>query len=232
MKIIAISDFHGVLPEITEKADVLFIAGDISPFNIQFNKPAVYDWLWNEFSNWIKNIPVEKVYLVPGNHDAVFQGMPKYKLNDLKMHTELKLYVLNHQTEYYIDDNGKSWSIFGTPYCSLYGNWPFMVDDFILKQKFSTIPQDVDFIITHDPPYGIGIIDAFDFDVYNGSYNHRGNKPLVEQLKKTNFNWLFCGHIHGGDHNPVTWGDSHLVNVSLMDEQMKLTHKPFIININ
>lgn len=39
MKTIAISDLHGLLPEIVEPADIMFICGDISPLHIQFNKP-------------------------------------------------------------------------------------------------------------------------------------------------------------------------------------------------
>ena len=44
MKIAGISDLHGYLPNI-EKSDILLIAGDISPLNIQFNKPEMKKWL-------------------------------------------------------------------------------------------------------------------------------------------------------------------------------------------
>ena len=50
LKIAAISDIHGFLPEITEPADVLLIAGDISPLHIQFNKPAMKIWIETEFA--------------------------------------------------------------------------------------------------------------------------------------------------------------------------------------
>jgi hypothetical protein len=42
MKTIAISDLHGLLPEIVEPADIMFICGDISPLHIQFNKPEMW----------------------------------------------------------------------------------------------------------------------------------------------------------------------------------------------
>ena len=38
LKIVAISDMHGKLPVIKEPADIMLIAGDIVPLEIQFNK--------------------------------------------------------------------------------------------------------------------------------------------------------------------------------------------------
>ena len=69
MKLIAISDLHGNLPEIKEKADIMIIAGDISPLNIQGNKPKMIKWLKTTFIDWINSLNVEKVHLIAGNHD-------------------------------------------------------------------------------------------------------------------------------------------------------------------
>ena len=38
MKVTAISDLHGNLPIIDKPAEIMLIAGDVIPFNIQFNK--------------------------------------------------------------------------------------------------------------------------------------------------------------------------------------------------
>ena len=38
LKIVAISDLHGNLPIIDKPAEIMLIAGDVIPFNIQFNK--------------------------------------------------------------------------------------------------------------------------------------------------------------------------------------------------
>ena len=69
MKLIAISDLHGNLPVIEENADIMIIAGDISPLIIQRNKPKMIEWLKTDFIDWINSLNVEKVYLIAGNHE-------------------------------------------------------------------------------------------------------------------------------------------------------------------
>ena len=69
LKISAISDLHGYLPKIDEPADIMLIAGDIMPFEIQFNKLEGKRWLENDFAEWIKELPMEEVYMVAGNHE-------------------------------------------------------------------------------------------------------------------------------------------------------------------
>ena len=69
MRLIAISDLHGNLPEIKEQADIMIIAGDISPLYIQGRKSDMISWLKNEFIDWINSLNVETVYLIAGNHE-------------------------------------------------------------------------------------------------------------------------------------------------------------------
>ena len=69
MRLIAISDLHGNLPEIKEQADIMIIAGDISPLYIQGRKSNMTNWLKNEFIDWINSLNVETVYLIAGNHE-------------------------------------------------------------------------------------------------------------------------------------------------------------------
>ena len=71
LRVAAISDIHGYFPTIEEPADILLIAGDISPLEIQFDKPKMKIWLETEFAYWVKNLPVERVFLIAGNHDLL-----------------------------------------------------------------------------------------------------------------------------------------------------------------
>ena len=234
MKIIAISDLHGYLPSIKEKADILCICGDISPLNIQFNKPEMLNWLHGPFMEWIKSVPVEKVYLIAGNHDAWFEGASKAKLMELQFLSSNKLVYLDNEVTHYIDDNGKLWSIFGTPYCKVFGTWPFMRTEETLVEKYAEIPDEVDIILSHDTPYGVGGQDLILETVRWSNHNlkHIGNKPLVNRLKDVKYKILFHGHIHSSSHCPDEFGTGKVVNVSVVDESYDLVYDPYILEIN
>ena len=75
LKIVAISDLHGNLPDIIEPADIALIPGDIVPLAVQFNNPGSKEWLENTFANWVNNLPVDAVFLTAGNHDAYFANL-------------------------------------------------------------------------------------------------------------------------------------------------------------
>lgn len=118
MKVCAISDLHGYLPEI-EKSDILLICGDISPLEIQFNKPKMKVWLETEFAYWIKSLPVDKVYMVAGNHDAYFEGINPMNLAELKCNVISNLFIY---CDFIVHRHEKiEYKIFGTPYCHILG---------------------------------------------------------------------------------------------------------------
>ena len=74
LKITAISDIHGDLP-IIDPCDVLCICGDIVPLEIQRNYTKSVAWLAGRFVNWCEELDCEKVIIIAGNHDFVFQSM-------------------------------------------------------------------------------------------------------------------------------------------------------------
>ena len=218
LKIVAISDLHGNLPVITEPADIMLLAGDIVPLNIQFNKYECKKWLEGEFAEWIKALPVEDVFMVAGNHDAYFEGLNKTNMGLFRQACNFKLKYLQNDTLIYYTNDGDPVKIFGTPYCHRYGNWPFMRDEEYMEKKFQEIPEDVDIIISHDPPYGVGQVDCILQDCRRSTDGdpHKGNIPLANRIKDLSFRLLVCGHIHSGDHSLV----NNCVNVSHIDEYM------------
>lgn len=233
MKIIAISDLHGQLPAIKESADIMLIAGDISPLNYQRDLEIMDYWLKDSFLSWINTLAVEKVYLIAGNHDFYFERSSRSDILSLEHLSGGKLIYLENEMTTYTDSTGKSWSIFGTPYCHQFGFWPFMYSNDVLKQEFEDIPEEVDIIITHDPPYNI---NQHDCTLQKAVPKHigwepLGNKPLREQLEKTKFKLLCCGHIHSGNHQITHFNDGRVVNVSLLDEYYDMTYNPCIIEL-
>ena len=52
-------------------------------------------------------------------------------------------------------------------------------------------------------------------------------EELGEVIDKKKPKYVFCGHIHSGDHVPYTKDGVTVVNCSLKDEDYKITYKPF-----
>jgi len=233
LKICALSDLHGYLPEITEPADIMLLAGDVIPLKIQFNKPASKTWLETEFAYWIKGLPVDKVYMVAGNHDAYFEGINQMQLAAFKQACDFKLIYLKNDWIIHRHE-GYSIKIFGTPYCHIFGNWPFMRTDEYMEEKFKAIPDEVDIIISHDPPYGICQVDQI-LEITrwsNESLRHCGNPPLAKRLSEIKCSLLVCGHIHSGDHDPFDYNGCIIANVSALNENYKLHYEPFYYELN
>ena len=231
LKVVAISDLHGFLPEITEAADIAIIAGDTIPLEIQFNKPKSKEWLETTFANWVKTIPVDRVFMIAGNHDAYFESVKQS--NILALHQACgNLIYLKNEVGHYYDDWGQLWSIFGTPYCHIFGNWPFMRSDDYMTEKFKEIPDKVDIIISHDPPWACGDVDVIlEGPTHKAGrmFQHLGNKPLRARIEKVDYKLLVCGHIHGGDHDlNEGW---KAVNVSHLNEYYEPYYPPFYIEL-
>lgn len=224
LKIGGSSDFHGYLPKV-EPVDVFCIVGDISPLSFQFNMPKMQEWLMNDFVNWVNAIPADKVVLVAGNHDVWFERASEYKLFDLEKATNFKLKYLKNEPWNYIGSDGESWSFFGTPYCHIFGQWPFMRDSYTLTGHFSAIPDVVDIIISHDPPFGINDVDVINekLSYHSNDMSHVGNVELAERLKNVDFKLLMCGHIHSGNHTL----EDKCVNVSLLNERYSPVYNVF-----
>lgn len=230
VKIVAISDLHGYLPEIIEPADIMLIAGDIFPLNIQFKKYESQEWVNHEFSEWIKNLPVKKVYLVAGNHDSFFESMNKNQLKMMLMSCNNKLVYLENETTIHEIDNEHSITIFGTPYCHIFGRWPFMREESYMSEKFKEIPNYCDIIISHDPPFDVNKCDCIlqDGHTYKDENKHLGNKPLTARINNVNYKLLVCGHIHSGEHQLV----NKVTNVSYVDEFYQPVFEPFYTDID
>ena len=224
LKIVATSDLHGFLPEIIEEADIMIIAGDIVPLDIQFNLTESETWLEGIFAQWIKALPVKKVYMIAGNHDAYFEDTYLFSSGCFEEACEDKLVYLENEYAIY-NHEGQAVKIFGTPYCHIFGNWPFMISNECLEEKFKQIPDQVDIIISHDPPFAYGDADIILEPCFYGDSRHKGNHPLAKKLFEVDYKLLFCGHIHSGDH---TFNEKYkIANVSYVNEQYKPYYPPF-----
>lgn len=230
MKVIALSDLHGTLLPVEdyfEPCELVCICGDIVPLNIQANSRKTRQWLINKFKPWCESLPCDKVIFIAGNHDIY--------LNNLDfMYTQFpkdkKVTYLFHEKYVYTSKSGKEYSIFGTPYCKLFGNWAFMEMDDKLEELYSDIPENLDILLVHDQPYGYGdILEENSAPWADGS--HIGNKPLVEAVLKKQPRYMFTAHLHTATHECVEINNTKRYNVSIKDEQYNPVYDPLVIEI-
>jgi Icc-related predicted phosphoesterase len=87
-----------------------------------------------------------------------------------------------------------------------------------LKEKFSRIPGGLDILLSHGPAYGL--CDKILMPAWAGcSDGNLGSTELRAAVERAKPAWLFCGHIHSGEHSAVECGPTKAVNVSLVDEE-------------
>ena len=221
MLIGAISDLHGNLIDIYP-CEVLFICGDISPLRLQFNMEEMEYWITNEFLPWCEKLSCERIFLIAGNHDA-FLERKKEKFKSLLLGSKV-VYLENELSEY-ITDNGDCYKIFGTPYCHIFGNWPFMRTDEVLRNKFFDIPEDCDIVFSHDCPFGTGDV------CLELNEKHRGSIPLRDAIIRSKPRYLFTGHLHSANHNCEILEDTEVYNTSIVNERYEVSYEPLYLNI-
>ena len=219
MKLGAISDIHGNFPAVS-KCDIFVIAGDISPEAIEFNMPEMKKWMMTNFLDWIKEIPAKRIVLIAGNHDVWLNKASSSEIRELIKQTDDKLIYLENQA-CEIEINDETWKIFGTPYCHIFGPFPFMHEEHILAEKFAEIPEEIDILISHDPPFGTSNADVI---LESKRKNrHVGNKELTKRLDSVKYKLHICGHIHSGSHEL----ENSCVNVSFVNENYEVWYSVF-----
>lgn len=226
LKVLATSDLHGNMPYITTPFDLLLICGDICPAHDHYFSYQI-EWIQYEFSKWINTLPFKnefsKVVFIPGNHDFALERIQKEHLDVFNIETQNRcVFLRNTGYNYeYISDNGlETLSIFGTPYCKIFGSWAFMVSDQKLEEKFSEIPDGLDILITHDSPSlnELGKIHS-GWSAGTDAGNHILDRFILEKKPK----FVFSGHIHSGNHAFEKVGDTYMANVSYINEE----YRPF-----
>ena len=209
MKIAAFSDSHGLLPQI-DPVDVVVIAGDISPLQIQRNDVMMSIWFQDEFLRWCKDLPCERVIFTAGNHDFYFYNYAAMramiKESDLK---DKVIFLADEKYEY----DGKVF--YGCPWCTGPLGWAFT--DKKVELFYKLIPN-CDILITHQPPKVDALGTSYPGQAWARDF---GSKRLLKAIEERNIKYNFCGHIHTGTHNGIEYNGTKFYNVSLLDESYK-----------
>lgn len=140
IRVACISDTHSILPKV-EPCDILLLGGDICDNG---SAVAQVGWLYDVFKPWLEKVPAKHIVGIAGNHDLVFGKNSELVPRGLKWHYLQGTIIEIEGLKIY----GLPWSL------PIWG--AFQLDEEGLKRKCSQIPDDIDIIVSHGPPYGIG----------------------------------------------------------------------------
>lgn len=213
IRICIISDTHGYHDAVKiEPCDILVCAGDCTD---DIGRASLRNFLV-----WWEKQPAKHKILIAGNHDGAFDKWP-----DL---ARLMIKEISPDT-IYLQDNGceiEGIKFWGSPYTPTFFNWYFMRDrGDAIKRHWDMIPDGIDFLVTHGPPFPI--LDVSGFDGANCGCSDLRN--AVEKIKPK----IHCfGHVHHSyGMKEKTWEDGKktiFINASICDEAYRPKRSPFI----
>ncbi len=206
MKFVCISDTHGKHRKMRiPDGDVLIHAGD---FTMGGREQEIAD-----FNFWLESLPHMHKVVVPGNHDMLFEsspGLARVLLPAAK--------VLIHE-EVVVE----GMRVFGSPWTPVFHDWAFNYKQTEANERWSTIPDGVDVVVTHGPARCI-------LDNTKRTGERAGCPALLKRLQQVRPKLHICGHIHEGRGWAVIDGITH-VNASMLDYNYQPTNEAIIIDI-
>lgn len=231
MKILATSDLHGNLNKLNPTGhDVVVIAGDFAPIN-GFSKWHMHDqkkWIQKTFMKFVNSYPNIKFVIVPGNHDLCLDKNKTTIYPDIDYSIDWSpnaCLLIDEKVE--IDGV----VFYGTPWIPIISySWAFEVDTDKQMEMFAKIPENVDILVTHSPPH---IPNSF-IDRSTQYYISEafGSNALATEIFNKKPKYVFCGHIHSGEHSMVNFDGTHIYNVSRVNEDYNIAYEPISLDIN
>ncbi len=230
MKIVVISDTHTKHKRLTiPECDVLIHCGDFTYYGKY--------WEVRKFCWWFEKQPGKHKIVVAGNHEQTFDYThPQYNPAAkaiLSRHVDDNIYYLEDK-ELIIDGI----KFYGTPWTPWFFDWGFngIIDRELpytrgdvtsLSEIYAKIPEDVQVLICHGPPYDI-LDQSFTDDERCGSVEMR--KLTSEKLSQLRL--YLCGHIHEARGVEVADGGVTFVNASSLGRDYKTISPPVVIQLD
>lgn len=228
MRIVALSDQHGHLPDIPQ-CDLLIIAGDVcpdrfDPFLAMHAPEQQRFWFDQHARPWLAETPAAHKLMTWGNHVWCGQACSFRADSPAQaLTTDLQILVDEGTT---VPTTAGAVSVWATPWSSPFMNWAFMKLSTELEAVYAQIPDGIGILVSHQPPYGHG---DRTFNFGSGRVDHLGSRELLEAIDRVRPKPVICGHIHDGygrtEHDGIP-----VYNVSVVDEQYRLVHPPTVID--
>lgn len=210
MKIVCLSDTH-----LTHQRDRLDVPdGDLLLHAGDATSLGTIDEI-RQFRDWYAALPHRHKIFVAGNHDWGFQRDPDAARAALGPDI---LYLQDSEVTI------AGLRIYGSPWQPEFCDWAFNLPrGHALLAKWKRIPSQVDVLITHGPPLGIGDRTLRGEPVGCHDLLHEVTVRIRPRLH------LF-GHIHEGygqyDQDGIVF-----LNASVVDAHYRIAHPPLVIDL-
>jgi Icc-related predicted phosphoesterase len=206
-KIVLLSDTHNSHEQITvPDGDILIHAGDAT------NRGQIDEIV--DFNRWFSQLPHKYKIFVAGNHDWLFEKRPKYSQSLLASSV---IYLQDSSVEI------EGLKIYGSPWQPAFFDWAFNLKrGKQLAKKWALIPNDIDVLITHGPPFGI--LD----ETPRGDF--AGCEELRKRVETVRPRLHVFGHIHSG-YGAAEKFCVRFVNASNCDEDYLPTNAPIVVDL-
>jgi Icc-related predicted phosphoesterase len=228
VKICVISDTHTKEKKLTiPECDILIHCGD-------FTWDGKY-WDVKRFYWWLQKQPATYKVIIAGNHEITFDK------NHSKYNPSCRALLAGCPDEdiYYLENSGIelfNLKIYGTPYTPEFYGWGFngIVDRDLpfkrgtsLSEMHAQIPEDVQVLICHGPPYDILDVSERE-DERTGSVEMR--KLTHEKLMQLRL--YLCGHIHEARGILVADGGVTFINAATLARDYTTIRPPVIVTLD
>lgn len=133
------------------------------------------------FNRWLGHQPFKHRIVCAGNHDRFFENVPAPARE-----------LLTNAT--YLENTGiklDGVSFWGSPYTPEFLNWAFMYQRGSGARYWNLIPENLDVLVTHGPPWG-GLDQTIPGEA------HLGCAELLDAVTRKKPRVHVFGHIHGG----------------------------------
>jgi Icc-related predicted phosphoesterase len=229
MRLAAVSDLHGQLPVIPP-CDLLIVAGDVCPDAVDrqpsWEAPELQKaWFDREVRAWLAAAPAAHKILTWGNHDTC-GARCDFAADDPDVADSRALQIVNTRATS-ITHGDRRISLFASPWCNPCGMWVFWQQRPELARIYDTIPDGIDILVSHQPPYGY-CDGAFEWGT--DRVNPSGSRELLAAIDRVKPKVVICGHIHEG-HGFAERNGTRIFNVSVVDEHYRLVHPVTMIDL-
>lgn len=225
-RFVCFSDTHGKHKSIPKshivEGDVLLHAGDFSntgePEQVQ------------DLAEWLAAYPAAHKVVIAGNHDVTFhadyykRAWQRYHRSPADVEATRALLTGPSSPCIYLEDAAAEvlgYRIYGSPWQPEFCDWAFSLAPEELAPKWAGIPRDVDILMTHGPPRGIGDMTFFGKRV--------GCDHLLGAIRQRPVTVHVAGHIHEG-YGAVE-DDVLFVNASTCTLKYKPMNKPIVFDL-